>query len=142
MDEQWRNHEGGTEHGRRCNVDRGETARRIETKRLAALGIQLANADRAWKTNADCSRDGFTGSNTTSATRSRSRYLHDQPFAAGDGPSAVRLLGSTGCQPAVVGSLPTTLPRCKKDLEINVQALFGRLPKTRGWQPALPRVDH
>src|SRR5438067_10252793 len=92
MDEQWRNHEGGTEHGRRCNVDRGETARRIETKRLAALGIQLANADRAWKTNADCSRNGFTGSNATSATRSRSRYLHDQPFAAGYDPSAVSLL--------------------------------------------------
>jgi hypothetical protein len=53
----------------------------------------------------------------------------------------VSLLGSAGCQPAVVGSLPTTLQRCKKALEMNVQELFGRLPKTTGWQPVLPRVS-
>src|SRR5882724_1181914 len=94
MDEQWRNHEGGTDHGRRYDMDRGETARRIETKRLAALGIQLANADRAWKTNADCSRNGFTGSNATSGTRSRSRYLHDQSSSAYRSRSAVAFWGA------------------------------------------------
>ena len=36
-----------------------------------------------------------------------------------------QFLGSTGCQPVVAGSLPAT----------NV---FGKLPKTAGWQPALP----
>src|SRR5207249_4877565 len=123
------------------DMDRHEIARRIETKRLAALGIQLANAHRAWYANSDRSGNRFTGSNTTCATRSRSRHLHDQPSSADYGPSAVSLLGSAGCQPAVVGSLPTTLQRCKKALEMNVQKLFGRLPKTTGWQPVLPRVS-
>jgi hypothetical protein len=45
-------------------------------------------------------------------------------------------LGSAGCQPAVVGSLPTTQDfalwfRVKKSVS-------GRLPDTAGWQPALP----
>jgi hypothetical protein len=34
-------------------------------------------------------------------------------------------LGSAGCQPAVVGSLPTTI-------------VFGKLPNTAGKLPALP----
>ena len=40
--------------------------------------------------------------------------------------SAMRILGSAGSLPAVAGSLPATL-------------LFGRLPKSTGWQPALPK---
>src|SRR5436309_90162 len=95
-------------------MDRGETARRIETKCVATLGIRLANARRAGYANPDRSGNRFTGQDATRAPRCGPRHLHDQPFAAGYGPSAVSLLGSAGCQPAVVGSLPTTLQRCKK----------------------------
>src|SRR6266508_5523759 len=49
-------------------------------------------------------------------------------------------LGSTGCQPVVVGSLPTTAQTARNDtLPTNFQELFGRLPKRTGWQPVLPR---
>ena len=37
-------------------------------------------------------------------------------------------LGSAGCQPAVLGSLPSTTPA-------------GKLPTGTGWQPALPREN-
>ena len=48
-------------------------------------------------------------------------------------------LGSAGCQPAVVGSLPTTRDsifgfRVKKSVS-------GRLPDTAGGQPALPNPN-
>jgi hypothetical protein len=36
--------------------------------------------------------------------------------------------GGTGSLPVVVGSLPTTI-------------VFGKLPNTAGWQPALPGKD-
>src|SRR5436189_152544 len=52
MDERWRNYKGGSEHRWRCDLERGEFARRIEIQRVAALGIQLANARRAGKANA------------------------------------------------------------------------------------------
>src|SRR6266404_4626651 len=58
------------------------SARRIEIQRVAALGIQLANACRARKTNAHRSRDRFTWPNATSVARSRSRHVHDQSPAA------------------------------------------------------------
>src|SRR2546429_88815 len=82
MDERWRNYKGRSEHRWRCDLERGEFAWRIETKCVAALGIQLANACRARKTNAHRSRDRFTWPKATSAARSGSRYLHDQSLAA------------------------------------------------------------
>src|SRR5216117_3568363 len=48
-------------------------------------------------------------------------------------------LGSTGCQPVVVGSLPTTSTSRENSLLRTFQELFGRLPETTGWQPVLPR---
>src|SRR5207253_7686758 len=89
MDERWRNYKGGTEHRRRRDVDRCEFARRIEIQRVAALGMQLANACRARKTNAHRSRDRFTWPNATSAARSRSRNLYDQSSASDRSRSAV-----------------------------------------------------
>src|SRR5438445_271883 len=67
MDERWQNHKGGTEHGRRIELEGGESARRTKTKCLAALGIPLANARSAGEPNADCSRNRFTRPNATSA---------------------------------------------------------------------------
>jgi hypothetical protein len=49
-------------------------------------------------------------------------------------------LGSAGCQPAVVGSLPTTYFVKAKAVE-SVLKLFGKLPKRTGWQPVLPSKD-
>ncbi len=77
-------------------MDRGETAPRIETERLAALGIRLANARRAGYANPDRSSNGFTGQDPTGAPRCGPRHLHDQPSAADYGTSAVSLLGSAG----------------------------------------------
>src|SRR5205809_3260159 len=48
-------------------------------------------------------------------------------------------LGSTGCQPIVVGSVPTTSTSRENSLLRTFQELFGRLPETTGWQPVLPR---
>ena len=70
-------------------MDRGEFARRIETKRVAALGIQLANARRAGKANAHRSRDRFTWPNATSGARSGSRHVHGQSSASDRSRSAV-----------------------------------------------------
>src|SRR5437588_5938039 len=89
MDERWRNYKGGSELRWRRNVDRREFARRIEIQRVAALGIQLANACRARKTNAHRSRDRFTWPNATSAARSGSRNLYDQSSASDRSRSAV-----------------------------------------------------
>src|SRR4029077_273745 len=75
-------------------MDRSETARRIETKRLAALGIRLADADHAGYANPDRSGNGFAGQDATRAPRCGPRHLHDQPSSADYGPIAVSLLGS------------------------------------------------
>ena len=51
----------------------------------------------------------------------------------------VKTLGSAGCQPAIVGSLPTTLrPTRLRELWPN-DIVLGKLPSTTGWQPVLPR---
>ena len=53
-----------------------------------------------------------------------------------------KALGSAGCQPAVLGSLPSTLfPPI--DIETHGYRLLcgraaGKLPAVAGWQPALP----
>ena len=51
--------------------------------------------------------------------------------------------GSAGCQPAVLGSLPSTLPALAKNERLrftsaDFRRVAGRLPATAGWQPALP----
>jgi hypothetical protein len=48
------------------------------------------------------------------------------------------ILGSTGCQPVIVGSLPT-IRSIQAQQAMNVHKLLGRLPKSTGWQPVLPR---
>src|SRR5436190_14319757 len=101
MDKQWRNQESGTEHGRRCDMERGEIARRIETKRLAALGIQLADADRGGNANSDRSGNRFTGQDAIRAPRCGSRHLHDQPSVADQSRGSVSLPASAGCQPVL-----------------------------------------
>ena len=106
------NHESRTEHGRRRNVERHKIARRIETQRLAILGIQLENPCAARETNSHRPRYRFAQPNTTSASRSESGHLHDKSSATDRSRGAVICcLGSTGCQPVVVGSLPTTPKR-------------------------------
>jgi excinuclease ABC subunit A len=54
-----------------------------------------------------------------------------------------KILGSAGCQPAVRGSLPRTLPKRYEmdDSDLALRAAeepSGRLPDGAGWQPALP----
>src|SRR5438128_12614841 len=93
MDVRWRNYKGGSEHRWRRNMDRREIARRIEIQRVAALGIQLANARRAGKANAHRSRDRFTWANATSGARSGSRHLYDQSSAADRGRGALNCSG-------------------------------------------------
>ncbi len=44
--------------------------------------------------------------------------------------------GSAGCQPAVVGSLPTT-PNSILWFRVK-KSVSCKLPDTAGWQPALP----
>src|SRR6266567_3249606 len=70
MDERRRNYKSGIEHGWWIDVERDEFDGTTETKRVAALGIQLANARSAGKPNADCSRDRFTRPNATGGPRS------------------------------------------------------------------------
>jgi hypothetical protein len=49
--------------------------------------------------------------------------------------------GSAGCQPAVRGSLPRTLPWKFEECDSRMSASVpGRLPGTAGWQPALPEL--
>jgi hypothetical protein len=55
------------------------------------------------------------------------------------------ILGSTGCQPVVGGSLPATRlqsanPNMKQTLLARPGDVLGRLPSTAGWQPALPSI--
>jgi hypothetical protein len=53
------------------------------------------------------------------------------------------MLGSAGCQPAVLGSLPST--RCARAIfpdpphRLDCTPAAGRLPAAAGWQPALPK---
>ena len=51
-------------------------------------------------------------------------------------------LGSAGCQPAVLGSLPSTRFGCVFPGDGFVGLLLrhaaGKLPAAAGWQPALP----
>jgi excinuclease ABC subunit A len=55
-----------------------------------------------------------------------------------------RILGSAGCQPAVRGSLPRTVPS-RYEMDDSDQTLraaeepSGKLPDGAGWQPALPK---
>jgi hypothetical protein len=87
-------------------MDRGETARRIGTKRLAALGIQLANADHAWYANPDCSGNRFTGQDAIRAPRWGPRHLHDQPSSADQSRRSVIILGSARVSRAGFGFAP------------------------------------
>ncbi len=57
---------------------------------------------------------------------------------------AARCLGSAGCQPAVLGSFPSTFPQRAKRawfelLRQHYRPVAGRLPATARWQRALPR---
>jgi hypothetical protein len=46
--------------------------------------------------------------------------------------------GSAGCQPAIVGSLPTIL-NVSHALAFPISGIvLGKLPSTTGWQPVLP----
>jgi len=50
-------------------------------------------------------------------------------------------LGSTGCQPVHLGSLPRCVfPSCEPHLRYRIVA--GKLPATAGWQPALPKAGN
>src|SRR5206468_5569119 len=46
------------------------------------------------------------------------------------------LLGSTGCQPVHLGSLPRCIVQAANNLLVHVS---GKLPETTVWQPVLPR---
>jgi hypothetical protein len=46
--------------------------------------------------------------------------------------------GSTGCQPVIVGSLPTTLRRIRALRSEIKPIVLGWQPSTAGWQPAVP----
>jgi hypothetical protein len=54
-----------------------------------------------------------------------------------------KVLGSAGCQPAVLGSLPST--RFARVISWNLfdcpncRQAAGKLPAAAGWQPALPK---
>jgi len=53
-------------------------------------------------------------------------------------------LGSAGCQPAVLGSLPSTRSASGSTFReslhgLNCRRAAGRLPAAAGWQPALPK---
>ena len=50
-----------------------------------------------------------------------------------------RRLGSAGCQPAIVGSLPTILTVTRTCELWPNDIVLGRLPSTTGWEPVLPR---
>ncbi len=54
-----------------------------------------------------------------------------------------KVLGSVGCQPAVLGSLPSTCfarvnPR-EQIYRLLCKHAAGKLPAAAGWQPALPK---
>ena len=57
LDERWRNHKSRGQHRCRIDMERSEIGRRIQTKRVAALGIRLAHAGQTGQTNARCARD-------------------------------------------------------------------------------------
>jgi len=62
--------------------------------------------------------------------------LTDPPLA-----QAILDSGSAGCQPAVVGSLPTTAKPVATRLRLRITTeLFGKLPKRTRWQRVLPRI--
>jgi hypothetical protein len=65
-----------------------------------------------------------------------------KPTAAfGRDDDRVTTLGSAGCQPAVPGSLPGTLAGIRESTALNLsRSVRGKLPRTAGWQPALPEL--
>jgi len=46
-------------------------------------------------------------------------------------------VGSTGCQPVRLGSVPR---RFLTEEDSRCEYVVGKLPATAGWQPALPRL--
>ena len=53
-----------------------------------------------------------------------------------------KVLGSAGCQPAVLGSLPSTrfasVISGEEFCGLHCRRAAGKLPAAAGWQPALP----
>ena len=55
-------------------------------------------------------------------------------------------LGSAGCQPAEFGSLAecsfarSANPGLACKIWIRIKTVRGKLPRTAGWQPALPQI--
>src|SRR6267154_2868502 len=67
---------------------------------------------------------------STSTPRCRSRTVIVGEF----------ILGSAGCQPARLGSLPRRIVRrTMRATRLPPQGIAGKLPAIAGWQPALPR---
>ncbi len=54
-------------------------------------------------------------------------------------------LGSAGCQPAAFGSLAectfarSATSKAPIQRDVNREAVRGKLPRTTGWQPVLPK---
>ena len=51
------------------------------------------------------------------------------------------MLGSTGCQPVLFGSLPKSSSICIPTA-CSAEDVVGKLPTTAGWQPALPNPQN
>ena len=81
---------GRNQHRWRIDMERDEIGQRIQTKCVAALGIQLAHAgEKSGEANTHRARHRFAWPNSTAQPRSRSRHLHDQSSAADHGGSSV-----------------------------------------------------
>src|SRR6266850_6258424 len=63
-------------------MEPSKITRRIETKRVATLGVRLENAGQVWKSDAHRARHRFKRPDPAGGPRSGSRHLHDQPSAA------------------------------------------------------------